>query len=267
MGRKKVIDPYDFSDLKALSNDDYRFVEKVKTKDEITAIANRIYDAMLKRGDFVGNWLTNNIADLRIKGYDGVLGYQRTHIRRMVWEDDTSLETAYHKTVMEWYNKRPEAQEIYKKVVPTLNWFAHSITEKDTEGNEYKSNKYLNTEQIKQLGLHENPLNASNVLSLFEGSEARKEIELRRRQPYMEGDVVLLRKPFHGHWDHDPHRTKPVGEARYGSVMSVDLEEIDGWRGTKGSRLINVVWFGKDGGISKVPEKIIKLESRKGRQV
>lgn len=267
MGRKKVVDPYDFAALRALSNDNFQYVDKVRTPAQIQAIVTNRLANMERNGEYVSHWFRQSVNELTNGTYEKILGYQRTHIRKVVWEADPSIAALHEKAVMDWYNATPEAQEIYKIVAPKLNYMKLNTIEKDGSGQEYTSHKWIQGDEIKALGLDVAPLNADNVIHVFDTSEGRKELELRRRQPYMEGDVVVLRIPYHGHWDYDPHRTKPRGEARYGSVMSVDTDEVQNWRAGKGSRLINVVWFGKEGAVEKVPEKIIKLESRKGRQV
>lgn len=104
-------------------------------------------------------------------------------------------------------------------------------------------------------------------------NEARQKIELSRETPYMEGDLVVLRQTSVGNGDYDPmfipywQRTEK-GETpdktvpRLGTVISV-TENVNGWRATRGSKIIKVMWVGiGEGKIQDVPEKHIKFHER-----
>jgi hypothetical protein len=267
MGRKKIVDPYDFSEfVKKYRNDDSLFVEKVMKPEDIIDAAHKEMVRRIAANEHVGHWISRAITDAKTDGWDKLANYTKSHIRGLVWESVPTIKAEWEKQVLEWYNNTPAASEIYKEVAPSIHYWNIEVEEVDGQGKKYRSSRWIQTDEVKQLGIDVAPICANHVLFLLDSSEGRKALELKRRQIYEEGDVIVLRTPYMGHWDHDPHRTKPRDEPRYGSVMSVDSNETSGWRGTRGSRIINVVWFGKEGAISKVPEKIIKLESRKGRK-
>lgn len=266
MGRKKAIDPYDFKEkLKEFDNSHLDFVTKVLTPEQIIANTEKAFEEKVKQGKYVNDHAKMALNVAKTEGYSKLLGYQQQYLNRYSW--NSHMRKEYSRRIMDWYASSPEAQEIYRDAAKTLTWFNVLEIDVDEAGNEHENWKYITAMEAHARGLHEKPIDGYNVMYVLQSSEGRKAQELKRYQPFMEGDIVLLRTPYHRHWDHDPHRLQEAGIPRYGTVMGTETGETDNWRSTRGSRLVQVVWFGKDGQAQKVPEKIIKLESRKGRQV
>lgn len=158
------------------------------------------------------------------------------------------------KKFSDWYDATPAAQEVYKHVAEKTRYW-------------YDQGKSIGSEEAKNRGWFDKPSTLAMFDSIATGWMGREYMEKNREQVFQEGDLVLLRLPYVGHWKHDPHyntagMTKE--DKRYGTVMKADTDKLSNrGRNGKGTRLIAVMWFGKDGQIDNVEEKRIKFESRK----
>jgi hypothetical protein len=167
---------------------------------------------------------------------------------------------------MKWYASHEGIQEVYKAVAKS-RYYWH----KDNFATEYGyNNNRLEGQELIDSGVLDTPRDYMDIINVLSNNDARSHIEKNREQVFIEGDLVVLRTPYVGRWDYDPTvrsgENKPHDEPRYGTVMEQGTGNLLSWRGAKGSRQVSVLWFGKDE-ITEVPEKIIKLESRKGRAI
>lgn len=155
------------------------------------------------------------------------------------------------------FDSREDLQEIYRQAAKARSYLVTHNSECVNQPHHYfdRPQSYNMWEQAIQYD-----------------TDSRKKIELARETPYQEGDLVLLRTPSIGDCDYDPMYISPwrrdEGETpdktvpRIGTVLSV-TEKVTGWRATRGSKTIKVVWMGVgDGKIYEIPEKHLKFHER-----
>lgn len=171
------------------------------------------------------------------------------------------------------YDEREDLQDFYKQFFNSSYWLH------DRYGNSLQVNQYSSTEEERSAAeaLTERYRNRPETYLMFNTvtshHEAARYREVNRDTPYEPGDLVKLRDPYIGHDGHDPlwvsnfdviHRgaTPTPGKEveRIGTVMKV-TSETRRWRSGKGSKLIEVLWFGKDS-TEHVAEKVIKWHER-----
>ncbi len=201
-----------------------------------------------------GEW---NVADWKT-----VMGEYRHHaLLQAIWPY-TEEYTALNDTLMKEYDSRDDLQEIYKEAAKN-NYYYY-----DTQGRHY------NQREAQQRGWESRPNNYQMFRDVMNRStDAMKKIELARETPYLEGDLVLLRTPYVGHRDVDPLWVNPYSEEaragagtpdastpRIATVIGV-TERVGNWRGTKGSKVIQLVWMGQEDMLD-VEEKYIKWHER-----
>lgn len=159
------------------------------------------------------------------------------------------------------YDSREDLQEHYKKHYSQRYW-VHNRYGKQLRRDDAGNEKYA-----------ERPDSFRMFNDVYDTTDARKERELARETPYLEGDLVMLRTPYVGHRDHDPYWVNPYSQAanngqatpprdqpRIGTVIAV-TEELDNWRATKGSKILKVIWMGQED-IVNVQEKYVKWHMR-----
>jgi len=169
------------------------------------------------------------------------------------------------------YDSRADLQEVYQAHYKELYCYRDRWS-KDVYNQGMYS--YHTPPPGMETFIEDNKLRPSHFglfLSVCDTHNARGFIEKNRPTPYEPGDLVKLRKPFIGHCDHDPYWISRYQMARDGSTMpdnTVDrigtvmkVTDITNWRGSKGSKIIEVLWAGKEDATS-VPEKVLKWEER-----
>lgn len=173
------------------------------------------------------------------------------------------------------YDSREDLQEVYKKFYP------ESYGVSDRYGMQYWSNdgsfrnEYTAVKKTRQQidDLYRNrPDSYLMFMEVVSGHNARTFIEINRPTPYEPGDIVKLRDPYIDHCDHDPLWQSRYAVARgatpapdksverLATVMKV-TDRVDGWRGSKGNKVLEVLWFGKTE-TSFVREKVVKWMQR-----
>lgn len=173
-------------------------------------------------------------------------------------EEFASVETRFR----EEYNSREDLQELYKTCVKDRYWL-HT-----------KDGKTLRQGEPEYIAAQECPDSYRMFMEVYNDTSARRMREVSRETPYLEGDLVLLRAPYVGHRDHDPYWVSPYSPEgiagattpdrstpRIATVIGVTDEVSRSWRPTKGSKIIKVIWMGKED-ISNVEEKYIKWHMR-----
>lgn len=163
---------------------------------------------------------------------------------------------------MKEYNERPDLQEIYKEAT------AHNYYYYDSRG------RHHSQREAQQRGWDTQPNNYQMFRDVLDRStDVRKKIELARETPYLEGDLVLLRKPYVGHRNVDPLWVNPYSDEaragagtpdastlRLGTVIGV-TDRVGDWRGGKGTKVIQLIWMGQEEMVD-VEEKYIKWHER-----
>ena len=171
------------------------------------------------------------------------------------------------------YDSRPDLQEIYQKFYDSTNWIT------DRYDNSYTLNQYFRNGVDSKYILQQRELYKvrpeSYVMwnSVVERAEAKKFIEVSRPTPYQEGDLVKLRSSFIGRRDIDPmfasyydvsvNGATPTPDKtvdRIGTLIAI-TDDTAGWRGSAGSKILEVLWIGKDDTV-KIAERMVKWEER-----
>jgi hypothetical protein len=159
------------------------------------------------------------------------------------------------------YDSRPDLQEIYQESFPD-HWAVYD-----------KTGKRFEKDAAIARGYDKRPDGAAMFRAVVRNSNAAsKKIELARETPYQEGDLVLLRKPFVG-MRVDPlyvnpysaeyregARTPDESVPRIATVYGV-TERTMNYYATKGSKIIQIQWMGKEDMID-IEEKYIKWHER-----
>jgi len=264
MARTKKVKRYDFSDAKFLK-EPYLYVLECVKEDDVADLALKLVTANpdCDRYSYTRNYAEN----AKTTGWVNVGSYARNRLLSCVLENSPDIRNAFNETIMKWYAGHEGAQEVYQAVAKDF-WAWSNDNFKSTGG--YYADNRLDGPELIASGVHTQPRDYVDIANVLDTREARTYIEKNREQVFIEGDLVILRTPFVGRWDYDPTmrlgEVKPVEEPRYGTVMEQGTGTLLSWRGAKGSRQVSVLWFGKDE-ITEVPEKIIKLECRKGRTI
>ena len=165
------------------------------------------------------------------------------------------------------YDSRADLQELYKTFLTKCHWMY------DAAGHCWSRSSYHGDEAgVKFFEEYsQRPKDYRCYSSVTETWEAKSYVETKRETPFQPGDLVRLRDPYVNHCDHDPlfvsrYVTMRSGETtpdrstvRIGTVMKVTNDVP--WRASRGSKQIEVLWFGKEES-TLVPEKILKWEER-----
>ena len=166
------------------------------------------------------------------------------------------------------YNSRQDMQDFYREMIQHQYYFY------DVWGNNhYKSPYNEASDEVKAVIASEEiaPSSYTSYYNCMCSWQGKQTLEKMRPAVFEEGDLVVLRDPYVGHCDHDPlwlsryqqHQQGveiPSKETlRIGTVMK--LTDDMPWRASKGSKQIDVLWFGKEDS-NRVPEKILKFHER-----
>ena len=165
------------------------------------------------------------------------------------------------------YDSRADLQELYKTFLTKCHWMY------DAAGHCWSRSSYHGDEAgVKFFEEYsERPKDYRCYSSVTETWEAKSYVETKRETPFQPGDLVRLRDPYVNHCDHDPlwlsryqqHQQGveiPSKETlRIGTVMK--LTDDMPWRASRGSKQIDVLWFGKEDS-TRVPEKVLKFHER-----
>lgn len=155
-----------------------------------------------------------------------------------------------------WYDGNADAQEVYRYACKDTNWWW------------YGDEGQVSAEIARARGWYERPADLHAFQQFVYGWKGTQYMELNREQVYMEGDIVVLRTPYQRNWRYDPHYNNSAytnETPRYATVVSANNGQLASGRRGRGSRAISLIWFEKDGSISTIGEKYIKLHDRKGR--
>ncbi len=154
---------------------------------------------------------------------------------------------AFNTKFFEWYDSRPDMQEMYRACSQNQWWFYD------------RSGQHHNREQAEAFGWLDRPLHWKMFARTAMGHEGSRYRELKRDVVYDIGDMVMLRQPFKGSYRHDPTYGRGIDMSvdRIGMVVEHKEAISSKSRGGKGSRLINVLWM-NIGEQKAVPERIIK---------
>ena len=163
------------------------------------------------------------------------------------------------------YDSRPDMQEFYTSIAESAGYY-QDVTEN------YSNWNRDDVVKIDAGGFRNRPASYAMYSYFLESASGRKMVELARETPYEEGDLVVLRLPFVGHPDWDPEwvshykqyhegKVQPGREvARMGMLMEV-TEKVNAYRAAKGSKLMKILWFGKEDAVY-IPENKIKFHER-----
>lgn len=174
---------------------------------------------------------------------------------------------------MEEYRNRDDLQTIYKKFYNDHHW----LHDRWGVSKGYLSNYTPMNEReaiIKWRAQYEEvPETFLMFQEVCDGTEAARFMEINRDTPFEAGDLVRLRDPFVYHSEFDPlyassyevyNNMKPPTPdretVRLATVMKV-TSDTRRYYASKGSKLIEVMWFGQEGTVH-VPEKVLKWMER-----
>jgi hypothetical protein len=263
MAKAKTVKKFDFSGAKYLK-EPYLYVLELVKGDDVPDLVLQLVNKKPEADKYGYNRSYAKTA--KVDGWDKTRNYSQNRMLEILLAHTPEYRNAYSDTIMKWYNGHEGAQEVYKTAAKSrYYWHRDNFA----DGGYYNSNR-LEGQDLLDSGVLLQPRDYVDIADVLYSREARTHIEVNREQIFIEGDLVVLRKPYVGRWDYDPTvrtgQNVPVEEPRYGTVMEQGTGNLLSWRGAKGSRQVSVLWFGKDE-ITEVPEKIIKLECRKGRKV
>ena len=202
----------------------------------------------------VGNWQQINMDE----------NYHFRNLLNWIWPMTAEFRELNGKFLAE-YDSRPDMQEFYTSMAESVGYF-QDVTESYTNYNRDDVAK------IDSGGFRNRPASYAMYSYFLESASGRRMVELARETPYEEGDLVVLRLPFVGHPDWDPEwvshykqhhegKVQPGREvARMGMLMEV-TEKVNAYRAAKGSKLMKVLWFGKEDAVY-IPENKIKFYER-----
>ncbi len=195
---------------------------------------------------------------------DRLASYWMKRLLNTVWpytEDFKQLNSMF----LAEYDSRPDMQEFYTTLAGKSTYFQDMT-------NTYSSYRGEDDEKINNGGFRKRPVDYVMYHSFLDSISGRRMVELARETPYEEGDLVVLRLPFVGHPDWDPEWVSRYVQAKEGKVMPGRevarmgmlmglTEQIGNRRASKGSKLMKVLWFGKEEPVM-IPENKIKFHER-----
>jgi hypothetical protein len=154
----------------------------------------------------------------------------------------------FDKKFFDWYDSRPDIQEVYAESAASMWWFY------DDEGG------HVARDDAETRGWTKRPSGWRMFENCMGSREGRKVLELKREIKFDVGDMVQLRTPFENGWKYDPiyHGSKEErASPRIGTILSHKNDIDYRSRGGKGSRLLNVLWLSSGRNVM-VPERILK---------
>lgn len=173
------------------------------------------------------------------------------------------------------YDSREDLQELYKKFYDGTNWITDRYENSFSVNHYYRNTELITNEEVRALRekYSERPESFIMWNSVVDRAEVRKFIEIQRETPYQPGDLVKLRAAFIGRDGYDPlfvsnydvyargmSPTPDKSVDRIGTLMAI-TNDMKGWRGSKGSKVIEVMWIGQEN-TSFIPERAVKWEER-----
>jgi hypothetical protein len=259
MARQKKVEKFDFSGFKHY-DELWKRIRMYEPDDSV--LIGEIGAFIAAHPDHNDYWLKKNYERLKEAGSFDKSNLQELQQRNVVQVLLTDPQNKYRQRIdkefLEWYDGHEGAQELYKEVSQNRYYFYD-----ETMTGIYNAHEA----QAKFTEWKARPAWAHHFESVVSDSNAKYYIEKNREQKFEEGDLVVLRKPFVGNYDYDPHYrndTMKPEDLRYGTVMAANTGTINRHsRGGRGSREVNVMWFGKNGDIVGIPERCLKWESRK----
>lgn len=172
---------------------------------------------------------------------------------------------AINAAFLQEYDSREDLQEMYRDSAQSSNYF---------NGLEIQTSTYYEggIAAIEKGGYRERPADYAMFHHFYDTHTNRKRREVAREPLFQEGDLVVLRLPYVDHPDWDPMwvsryvqardnvKTPDKTVERIGMLTSI-TDKVGSYRGAKGSRLMKVLWFGKEDAVM-VQEKVIKFHER-----
>lgn len=258
MARTKKKKRFDFSDCKLL-NDPYLLYKESVSVAQICDMAQALLDKEFP--DPVQHtfyYYTNKKDRIDAARVSGVLDEKDYYQRRIL--TDTFAASPLHKAqqtaaFLQWYDGNSDAQEVYRHTTKDTHWWW-------LDGNR------IDSDVARAQGYYERPADMDAFTSFAYGWKGRQYMELNRKEVYIEGDIVVLRTPYYRNWRYDPHYNNSAyteETPRYGTIVAANGSKLAQGRRGAGSRAVSVIWFEKDGGVTEIGEKYVKLHDRKGR--
>lgn len=240
--------------LPSLGNE-WRILDRDETYNKLSNVLSMLDTQFNHNGD---DWLRRNVYDRKAAGMigednwkEGLGKYMVKRVFNRIFPFTDNFKKLNDAFLAE-YDSREDLQELWSE-----HW-----KERYFLYDQYGTN-YDAAASTKH-GYDKRPSCFSMYLNVINGTEAGQKIELARPTPYQEGDLVLLRKASVGRRYVDPlfaWRASPDSSVdRIGTVMLV-TEKTPHWRGGKGSKIISVLWFGKDEAVN-VEERHLKWHER-----
>lgn len=261
---KKTSLKFDFSGAKLIGEPHLCLKDKL-SEAEILTRAEEYWNAIKASGGYVGSYQYNYLESAKTNGLYHSTDYVQTCLLQAAYLGSPTEYNQFNSEIMAWYASHAGAQEVYKACAKD-RWY-WSCDNRAPQFNSYSHGDKLSNDQARAQGLFDAPRDYIDIQNVIFSREARSYVEVGREQIFEEGDIVCLRKPYAGRYQYDPkwNDTNITSDiVRYGSVMAQGTGELMSYRGGKGSRKITVLWFGNNESVD-VPEKVIKLQDRKGR--
>lgn len=258
MARTKKVKRFDFSDCNLLT-DPYALFKAAVPVSQICDIAQARLDSEFPDPTHrLAYYYTNKKDRIDALRAAGTLDEKDYYVRRMIveaFESQPIYKAEQTAAFLQWYDNKPDAQEVYRHCTKDTNWW-------------WEDNNRLDTDAARAKGYYERPANLEMFNNHAFGWKGRAYMEVNREEVFMEGDIVVLRSPYHRNWRYDPHynNTAYTDETpRYATIVAANDGKIAEGRRGRGSRAVSLIWFEKNGSITQIGEKYIKLHDRKGR--
>lgn len=258
MARTKKKKRFDFSDCNLLTDEYALFRERNSIAaicDMAQAALDAEYPEVASRAAYHYINRKTNIDDIRTKGTINTSNYYERRMMESAFASSPVHKDEQTAAFLQWYDGNAEAQEVYRATVKDHNWW-------------WVEHGQVSNIEARANGWYERPRNLYMFTGNVYGWKGTQYMELNREQVYMEGDIVVLRSPYYRNWRYDPHYNNSnynEDTPRYATVVAANTNKLAAGRRGRGSRAISVIWFEKDGSITEIGEKYIKLHDRKGR--
>jgi hypothetical protein len=257
MARKaKAVDTFALGEMAPYVEDSAKFAEQ-EYPDFNVALDHAIYlnsilpeDWYMRQRRARLNELKTNIANGHV--VSDLNHWHKQEVYSTIMSHDGQVAAKLDNKFHEWYKNNPQFEGAYQACKEN-RWIGYLV-----EGKQYT------WEEAAKKGWNMTPPNFHTFRQAMRQSDTRSYMETHRQLPFEEGDIVFLRKPYAGKWDYDPFPTIDRNDTRLGTVLSV-TDDTKGWRASKGSRYIDVLWIGTPNQKKKVPVRCLKLSARAGR--
>jgi hypothetical protein len=258
MARTKTKKRFDFSDCKLLSDPYLLFKASVSVSqicDMEQAKLDKEFPEQAQRESY---YYKNKLDRIDVVRTKNTLSEKDYYERRMIedaFESSPSHKQEQTAAFLQWYDGNSDAQEVYRHATADTSWW-------------WQDNNRMDATEARAAGLYIRPSNLNMFTQYTFGWKGRQYMELNREQVYMEGDIVVLRSPYYRNWRYDPHYSNgnyTEETPRYATIVAANGSKLAAGRRGAGSRAVSLIWFEKDGTITEIGEKYIKLHDRKGR--